>query len=135
MPDAMKINQSIMDSIESMFYTPNYCDLYMHVNQVRELLGFDKSLIDVVVEENKWVIEQFRKYVGSRRALIMKHAELPSMLDEVENMIEKAEEANRSPKELLYMYLRDEWMAQMHAAVSNAIDALQHVDEEEDYDA
>ena len=130
-----QVRQDIMASIEAMFFTPNYCDLYMHVNQVRELLGLDKTLIDIVIEENKWVIEQFRKYVGSHQATVMKHNEMPSMLGEVDDMISKAEETNKAPRELLYMYLRDEWLAQLHAVVSNAIDALQHIDEEEDYDA
>lgn len=130
-----QVRQDILASIEAMFYTPNYCDLYMHVNQVREMLGFDKSLIDIVVEENKWVIEQFRKYVGSHQAPVMKHQELPIMLEEVDTMISKADETNKAPRELLYMYLRDEWLAQLHAVISNAIEALQHIDDEEDYDA
>lgn len=129
-----QVRQDIMASIEAMFFTPNYCDLYMHVNQVRELLGFDKTLIDIVVEENKWVIEQFRKYVGSHQVPVMKHQELPIMLEEVDNMIAKADETNKAPRELLYMYLRDEWLSQLHAVISNAMDALQHIDEE-DYDA
>lgn len=129
-----QVRQDIMASIEAMFFTPNYCDLYMHVNQVRELLGFDKTLIDIVVEENKWVIEQFRKYVGSHQVPVMKHQELPIMLEEVDSMIAKADETNKAPRELLYMYLRDEWLSQLHAVISNAMDALQHIDEE-DYDA
>ena len=131
-----QVEQDIRASIEAMFYTPNYCDLYMHINQVREMLGLDKVLLDTVIEENKWVVEQFRKYVGSHQAPVMKHSEYPSMLEAVEQMIEKAEETNTAPRELLYMFLRDEWLSQVHTVILNAMEALSDItDEEEDYDA
>ena len=130
------IEQDIRNSIEAMFYTPNYCDLYMHINQVREMMGLDKVLLDTVVEENKWVVEQFRKYIGSHRVVVMRQSDYQKMLGTVENMIKKAEEQNTAPRELLYMYLRDEWLSQIHTVILNAIEAVSHISEdEEDYDA
>ena len=131
-----QVEADIRSSIEAMFYTPNYCDLYMHVNQIREMLGLDKVLLDMVIEENKWVIEQFRKYVGSHQITVLKQPDYQSMLETIESMVSKAEETNTSPRELLYMYLRDEWLSQTHLVLTNAIDALNSIDQdEEDYDA
>lgn len=129
------IENDIRNSIEAMFYTPNYCDLYIHINQVREQLGLDKVSLESIIEENKWVVEQFRKYIGSHQVTVLKEPDYLKMLDTVNGLIDKAEETTTSPKELLYMYLRDEWLSQLHAVISNAIEALDHINEEEDYDA
>ena len=128
------LEDDIRSSVEAMFYTPNYCDLYIHANQIREMLGIDKMLIDMVIEENKWAIEQFRKYVGSHKVSVLKEDSFETMLDVVDNMIEKADETNTAPRELLYMYLRDEWLSQLHAVVENALDAIGNIDDMEDYD-
>ena len=131
----MPVRDDIRESVEAMFYSPNYCDLYMHVNQVREMLRLDKMLQDDIIEENAWVIQQFRKYVGSHQAPVLKNDDYYKMLLEVEDMIERSEETNKAARELLYMYLRDEWLNQLHTAVEAAYRAAQHIDDEEDYDA
>ena len=55
------LEDDIRSSVEAMFYTPNYCDLYIHANQIREMLGIDKMLIDMVIEEILPIIPKTKK--------------------------------------------------------------------------
>ena len=78
---------------------------------------------DTKIQEFKYITQQLRKYMASKQDLILNHGgDLEGMRDEIDNLINKAPEYGDERKELIYNFMRDQWLLELRNGVQYLID-------------
>ena len=73
---------------------------------------------DEMIAEYTYITQQLRKYVSSHQDQIMDHgADFDAMLAEVENLLNTAGEYAKERKELVYSFLRDQWLIEIYNGI------------------
>lgn len=83
-----------------------------------------------LIEEFQYITQQLRKYISKNQDQILDHgADLEAMLKEIEDMLGNAAEYAKERKELVYNFLRDQWLLELHDGI---VWLMENVDEEEE---
>lgn len=103
------------ETLELYFVPFSLVDIWPRISGKYEYFGFSDKITDAQkYDEYTWINEQFRKFVGTKKALIMKHIyDLEKMHKYVESLLvdcpEKTSGETVRPW-LVYTALRDEWL-------------------------
>lgn len=102
------------DEIEKLFDSRSMLG-WQEVMAIKEMMGFSDKLTDSeLIEENNWIIQQFRKYVETKRGVLapyMEEEDYKSMLEklvEMEKVVEDKYATDR--KTLVYHQARNSWL-------------------------
>ena len=83
-----------------------------------------------LIAEFQYITQQLRKYISKNQDQILDHgADLEAMLKEIENMLGNASEYAKERKELVYNFLRDQWLIELHEGI---VWLIENGDEEEE---
>lgn len=73
---------------------------------------------ETMIAEFQYITQQLRKYISNHQDQILDHgADFDGMLKELENMIESAGEYAKERRELVYNFLRDQWIIEVHDGI------------------
>ena len=115
---------------QAFFQDPGFEQTWMDMKQEYETLGFrDKITDDEIIAEFKYIAQQLRKYKFSKQDQILSHDSIDEMIDEIRELIGKAPEYGDTRKEIVYNFLRDHWLINMHNAL---VQVIQMTDEEDE---
>ena len=106
------------------FHMRGFSEMFPIINQYYEQykLGTDMT-DDEKISEYTYVNEQLRKFAFKNQDRIMSHgSNLDDMLAEVEAMVESAGEYSNTRKGLMYNFIRDAWLLELHNAIMYLID-------------
>lgn len=119
-------NEDIAYSIDAAFRTPSVLDMWPVMLKLYESLGFSDTLTDAQrIDEFCYIVEQYRKYIFSKQAIITKNPnDFEAMLAKVEDLIAKAPEPKRTDdrKVIVYYSLRDGWLTNLYNTIALIID-------------
>lgn len=116
----------------SLFSVDNFEQVWLELNQLYDQLGFEDFWNDEdKIKEYKWITQQLRKYMASKKQEIMACNSLRDMADKVEELIEKQNEYGDNRAEIAYNFMRDHWLVQLHNILSNVAATEENPEEEE----
>ena len=83
-----------------------------------------------LIAEFQYITQQLRKYISNHQDQILDHgADFEAMLKEIETLLSNAAEYAKERKELVYNFLRDQWLIELHDGI---IWLMENNDEEEE---
>ena len=99
-------------ALKVMFVTLPYFDFYPLISQKYKDFEFTDELTDVVrLEEYASVYQQFKKFVGSKMAVIMGMQEnLHSLQAYVEDQLDRADVYPKTRVDMVYNSLKIDWL-------------------------
>lgn len=99
-------------ALKVMFVTLPYFDFYPLISQKYKDFEFSDELTDVVrLEEYASVYQQFKKFVGSKMAVIMGMQEnLHSLQAYVEDQLDRADVYPKTRVDMVYNSLKIDWL-------------------------
>ena len=75
------------------------------------------------IPEFQYITQQLRKYISNHQDQILDHgADFDGMLQEIESLLGNAAEYAKERKELVYNFLRDQWLIELHDGIMWLID-------------
>lgn len=93
-------------------------------------LGPDFMEAEELIAEFQYITQQLRKYISNHQDQILDHgADFEAMLKEIETLLSSAAEYAKERRELVYNFLRDQWLIELHDGV---IWLMENDDEEEE---
>lgn len=97
---------------DNAFNMPGFDTMYPDIMERYKLLGFTDPLTDAdKLKEAKWITEQIRKFVNTKKAPWHKMLERPeAMLANVNDVIEKSKEYPDNRQEMIYMQIKADWL-------------------------
>lgn len=103
----------IKDDIEeAMFSLPSTYEMWPIINEIREKFGFQDYVPDEdMIKENKWAIEQYRRYVSTKTSSLSKAWEDPEeVLAILHSMYSSVSDDFTDRQTAIYQTLRDSWL-------------------------
>ncbi len=83
-----------------------------------------------LIAEFQYITQQLRKYISNHQDQILDHgADFEAMLKEIETLLSNAAEYAKERKELVYNFLRDQWLIELHDGI---VWLMENNDEEEE---
>lgn len=117
--------QDVKETLELRFVPTSLVDMWPRVYQMYEYFKFtDPITDDERYEEFIWVIEQLRKFIGSKHDVVMSYqydlekldAQIQQWLADTSEKQSKSPQKSVRPK-LVYVALRNEWLWQLLTTV------------------
>jgi len=110
------VDQDTKDMLASaLFIDSTFEGAWMEIKQEYESLGFHDEITDEeMIFEFKYIAQQMRKYKFSHQDQILAKDSYEDMAAEVEGLIGKAEEYGKTRKEIVYNFLRDQWLYNLY---------------------
>lgn len=126
----MVIDKQIIE--QAFFQDEAFEQTWIEMKQEYETLGFrDKLTDEELIAEFKYIAQQLRKYKFSKQDQILNHDSVEEMVAEIGELIGRAPEYGNSRKEIVYNFMRDHWLVNMHNTLYRAV----MMNDEEDEDA
>ena len=73
---------------------------------------------DERIPEFQYITQQLRKYISNHQDQVLDHgADFDGMLQEIESLLGNAAEYAKERKELVYNFLRDQWLIELHDGI------------------
>lgn len=125
----MVIDKQIIE--QAFFQDEAFEQTWIEMKQEYETLGFRDRLTDEeLIAEFKYIAQQLRKYKFSKQDQILNHDSVEEMVAEIGELIGRAPEYGNSRKEIVYNFMRDHWLVNMHNTLYRA--AMMNDEEDED---
>lgn len=125
----MVIDKQIIE--QAFFQDEAFEQTWIEMKQEYETLGFrDKLTDEELIAEFKYIAQQLRKYKFSKQDQILNHDTVEEMVAEIGELIGRAPEYGNSRKEIVYNFMRDHWLVNMHNTLYRA--AMMNDEEDED---
>lgn len=125
----MVIDKQIIE--QAFFQDEAFEQTWIEMKQEYETLGFrDKLTDEELIAEFKYIAQQLRKYKFSKQDQILNHDSVEEMVAEIAELIGRAPEYGNSRKEIVYNFMRDHWLVNMHNTLYRA--AMTNDEEDED---
>ena len=114
-----------------LFSSGTFEQIWTDLNQIYEQLGFqDKISDEQKIKEYKYIAQQFRKYIGSKKSEVLGCESIEDMCGVMENLILNQREYGDIRADIAYNVLRDHWLAGVYNVLTQM--AVQDNGEEED---
>lgn len=127
------VDPDIKKDIALLFRARDFQAMWYNLSNWYKNLGFTDELTDAQrIEEYKWIVQQLRKYMFSKQDDIMSCDSVDEMLEKVQALISKASEYGDDRKTVVYNFMRDQWLLELHSVLENILDALVTWDEEDE---
>lgn len=123
---------SAIEEIESRFELPSFISLWYPIQTRYKVMGFNDPMADEeMIEEYKYVKEQYCKYISShQKGILDKRQDLDKMLKYVEGLISKADDVSTDRKTLVYYTMRDDWLVDLYNTIVTELQKREDVDGE-----
>lgn len=117
---------NVHDALAVMFQTPAYFDFYGSISRKYKDFEFSDELSDTErLEEFAQIYQQFRKFVGSKMAVVMGMQEnLGSLIAWYRDQLEKSDVYPKTRVEMVYNSLKVDWLQRCLGQVANLIEEL-----------
>lgn len=118
--------------IESRFVLPSFINMWYPIQTRYQVMGFKDPMTDgEMIEEYKYVKEQYCKYISShQKGILDKRQDLDKMLEYVERLISKADDVSTDRKTLVYYTMRDDWLIDLYNTIVTELQKREDVDGE-----
>ena len=117
--------------LDSFFMMKDFRSMWDIIYNEYETKHLDTWMYDdEMLKEFQYINQQLRKYISSHQDQIMDHgSDFEAMLKEIEELLGTASEYADSRKELIYNFLRDQWLVELHDGI---VWLMENADEEEE---
>lgn len=117
---------NVHDALAVMFQTPAYFDFYGSISRKYKDFEFSDELSDTErLEEFAQIYQQFKKFVGSKTAVVMGMQEnLDSLVAWYRDQLEKSDVYPKTRIEMVYNSLKVDWLRRSMNQVLNIIEEL-----------
>lgn len=117
---------NVHDALAVMFHTPAYFDFYGSISRKYKDFEFSDELSDTErLEEFAQIYQQFKKFVGSKTAVVMGMQEnLDSLVAWYRDQLEKSDVYPKTRIEMVYNSLKVDWLRRSLNQVLNIIEEL-----------
>lgn len=117
---------NVHDALAVMFQTPAYFDFYGSISRKYKDFEFSDELSDTErLEEFAQIYQQFKKFVGSKTAVVMGMQEnLDSLVAWYRDQLEKSDVYPKTRIEMVYNSLKVDWLRRSLNQVLNIIEEL-----------
>ena len=120
----------------ALFADLSFDQTWMEIMSEYNRLGFhDKISDEEMIDEFKYIAQQMRKYKFSKQDFIMVNDTYEGMAEAVATLIGSAPEYGKTRKEIVYNFLRDQWLVNLHSLFLKMIEVNDDYDYEEEDDA
>lgn len=115
----------------ALFAVDDFEQVWYEVDQLHDALKLREYGDDAEkIAEYKYVTQQLRKYMASKKETVLGCDSLEDMVSAVEMLIMKQREYGDTRQDLLYNFMRDHWLMRVHNILSQM--AASGVDEEDE---
>ena len=117
--------------LDSFFMMKDFRSMWDIIYNEYETKHLDTWMYDDdMLKEFQYINQQLRKYISSHQDQIMDHgSDFEAMLKEIEELLGTASEYADNRKELIYNFLRDQWLVELHDGI---VWLMENADEEEE---
>lgn len=117
---------NVHDALAVMFQTPAYFDFYGSISRKYKDFEFSDELSDTErLEEFAQIYQQFKKFVGSKTAVVMGMQEnLDSLVAWYRDQLEKSDVYPKTRVEMVYNSLKVDWLRRSLNQVLSIIEEL-----------
>ena len=117
---------NVHDALAVMFQTPAYFDFYGSISRKYKDFEFSDELSDTErLEEFAQIYQQFKKFVGSKTAVVMGMQEnLDSLVAWYKDQLEKSDVYPKTRIEMVYNSLKVDWLRRSLNQVLSIIEEL-----------
>lgn len=117
---------NVHDALAVMFQTPAYFDFYGSISRKYKDFEFSDELSDTErLEEFAQIYQQFKKFVGSKTAVVMGMQEnLDSLVAWYRDQLEKSDVYPKTRIEMVYNSLKVDWLRRSLNQVLSIIEEL-----------
>ena len=93
------------------FVTRDFQSMWFALNAKYKALDFHDDLTDTKrIEEYKYVVSQFRKFLENVRKTVDDCISVDEIQDVIEYVLENSREYGKERKEIVYNFVRDDWL-------------------------
>ena len=125
------LSDEARELINGCFEMKAFSEMFTIIGRYYDQYGLGKDMTDdEKILEYQYVNEQLRKFAFRNQDRILDHgADVKGMLEEVKTMIETASEYANTRKLLMYNFMRDVWLIEIHNILLYIIDGMEEEDE------
>lgn len=115
----------------ALFTADDFEQIWLELDQLHENLKLDEFWdSEEKIGEYKYVTQQLRKYMASKRNEVLEKNTLQDMVSYVEDLITKQREYGDTRQDILYNFMRDHWLVQLYNILSQMAAADETAEEE-----
>ena len=115
---------------DGLFSYDDFEQSWMDLNQLYGQLGFSDNLTDAErIKEYKYIHQQLKKFIGSKRGEVLACNSIVEMVNLVEQMILRQREYGDTRADIAYNFMRDHWLTGLYNVLSQM--AVSEVEEDE----
>lgn len=120
--------------LELAFEPRDFQSMWFALNGKYKALDFQDDISDSVrIQEYKWIVQQFRKYISSHKEDILFDCQDGNeMLECIGNLLGNAAEYGDERKVIAYNFIRDDWLMELQNYVIGYMYDNQPVEEEDE---
>lgn len=113
------------------FHMRGFNEMFSIIEQYYKQYNLGQDMTDdEKIAEFQYINEQLRKFAFTKQDQILEHgSDLDSMLEEVDNLISQSKEYADTRKVLMYNFMRDAWLIELHNNISYLIGENSEEDE------
>lgn len=117
---------NVHDALAVMFQTPAYFDYYGNISRKYKDFEFSDELSDSDrMTEYAQIYQQFKKFVGSKTAIVMGMQEnLESLVAWFDDQLSKSDVYPKTRVDMVYNSFKVDWLKQSRNQVKNIIEEL-----------
>lgn len=114
------------------FQPKDFQAMWFTLNSKYQALGFHDNIADSIrINEYKYIVQQLRKYMTGKKDTILHDCSTPEeMVDVINHLIGNGSEYADERKEVVYNFIRDDWLMEIRGYVATFI--YQATEDEED---
>lgn len=104
----------LKQNLELAFSPRDFQSMWFALNAKYEALAFKDDISDSIrIQEYKYIVQQFRKFISGQHDAIMECVSAEEMLNLIGAMLAQATEYGKERKEIVYNFVRDDWLYEM----------------------
>ena len=104
----------LKNNLEVAFTPRDFQFMWFTLNAKYEALAFKDDISDSIrIQEYKYIVQQFRKFISSQHDAFMECVSADEMLQLIDSILVNAAEYGKERKEIAYNFVRDDWLYEL----------------------
>lgn len=104
----------LKQSLEMAFVPRDFQGMWYGINAKYKALDFKDNISDSIrIQEYKYIVHQFRRYIANKREAIMSCESAEDMIMMLNSMYDNSDEYGEERKVVVYNFLRDDWIMEV----------------------
>ena len=104
----------LKNNLEAAFVPRDFQSMWFALNAKYDALAFKDEITDSTrIQEYKYIVQQFRKFISGQHDAIMECGSAEEMLALLDAMLAQATEYGKERKEIVYNFVRDDWLYEL----------------------